>query len=141
MVKAYFRVTFETVTAESAEQGDFEDSGFAAPHGWKFPVSDPGPHEMTLREAIDTAGGPFDNSGRYWSTVDAQQDYSSGESTFYNIHPPSHITPASYKRVSRLLGTARKPMSAAQRAAVSKRMKAAWRRRKAAAGDSKRGAK
>jgi hypothetical protein len=40
------------------------------------------------------------------------------------------------------LGTARKPMSAAQRAAVSKRMKAAWRRRKAAkAGDSKGRAK
>lgn len=59
------------------------ERGFAHYGGWKFPADDPGPHEMTLREAIDIAGGPFENSGRWWSTIDASQNYRTGEDTYF----------------------------------------------------------
>ena len=104
---AYFRVTYDVVTPESAENGDYADSGFAAPGGWKFAADDPGPHEMTLREALDTCGmhggGGFEDSGRWFSTVDPDVNYSTGEDTRYSIHPPRNITPASYARLRRYL--------------------------------------
>ena len=101
---ARFRVTYQTVTEESAEHGDYAESGFAHPRGWRFPVSDPGPHEITLREAVQIAGGPFEDCGRWFSTVDADTNYRTGEDTYYSIHPPEAITPASYARLRRILG-------------------------------------
>jgi hypothetical protein len=103
MTTARFRVTYDITTPESAEQGDYAESGFAHPGGWKYPATDPGPHEMTLREAIRTAGGGFEDCGRWWSTTDPSQNYRTGEDTYYSIHPPRDITPASYRRITRLL--------------------------------------
>jgi hypothetical protein len=108
---AFFRVTYDVVSPESAEHGDTCDNGFAAPGGWKFPVDDPGPHEMTLREAIETCGfyprakgiSGFENCGRWFSTIDPDQNYQTGEDTRYAIHPPRNITASSYKRLSRYL--------------------------------------
>ena len=34
------QMTFETVTPESAEHGDFADHGFAEPGGWKYSIAD-----------------------------------------------------------------------------------------------------
>ncbi len=34
------QVTFETITPESAEDGDFADHGFAQPGGWKHSIAD-----------------------------------------------------------------------------------------------------
>jgi hypothetical protein len=106
-----FRVTYDITTPESAEQGDLADSGFAHPGGWKFPADDPGPHEMTLREAIEACGLypsrrgglGFEDCGRWFATVDADQDYRTGEDTRYAIHPPRTITRASYRRLRRYL--------------------------------------
>jgi len=103
MARNYFRVTFETISPASAEHGEPECSGFAAPRGWKFPADDPGPHEMTLREARDIASGSLEDSGRWFTTVDADQDFATGEDTYYSIHPPRNITRASYARVARAL--------------------------------------
>jgi hypothetical protein len=102
-----FRVTFDVATPESAEHGDVADSGFAHPGGWKYPVDDPGPHEMTLREAINACGfcggGGFEDSGSWFTTADPDVDYRTGEDTSYSIHPPRAITPSSYARIRRLL--------------------------------------
>jgi hypothetical protein len=113
MTTARFRVTYDVVSPESAEQGDTCDSGFAHPRGWKFPANDPGPHEMTLREAIEVCGfypraraagmGGFEDSGSWFSTIDPDQNYQTGEDTRYSIHPPKNITAASYRRLARYL--------------------------------------
>ena len=92
-----FRVTYDIRTRESADQGDYAESGFAAPGGWTFPADDPGPHEMTLREAINIAGTGLEDCGRWFSSVDW------GNETLYSIHPPRTITRASYRRLARLL--------------------------------------
>lgn len=103
MATERFCVTYDVITPESAEDGDSADRGFASPGGWR--------HDdralMTLREALSVAGGPFEDSGSWWSTIDADTDYRTGEDTFYAIHPPQNVTRASYARVSRLLGARR----------------------------------
>jgi hypothetical protein len=98
-----FRVTYDITTEESAEQGDYAESGFAAPGGWTFPADDPGPHEMTLRDAISIAGTGLEDCGRWFSSSDAHTDYRTGEETRYSVHPPRNITRASYRRLARLL--------------------------------------
>ena len=101
---ARFRVTYEIVTPESAEHGEAESMGFCAPGGWHFPASDPGPHDMTLREALGLCR-PSEDSGRWWNEeAPGRTDWRTGAEEFRSIHPPRNITPASYARVSRLLG-------------------------------------
>lgn len=104
-----FRVTYDTVSPESAEHGDIAASGYASPGGWKHddPVS------LTLRDAIGVCGfypnarsagsGGFENSGSWWTTIDPDQDYRTGEETRYSIHPPENITASSYGRITRYL--------------------------------------
>lgn len=98
-----FRVTYETITEESAADGESADNGWCAPGGWRFPVDDPGPHEMSLREAIDMVSC-VEDSGRWFSEVDGSINYRTGETEFKSLHPPSNITGSSYRRVARLLG-------------------------------------
>jgi hypothetical protein len=111
MARERFRVTYDTVTPESAEQGDYADSSFAHPGGWKFDATDPGPHDLTLREALRACGfygkparGAFEDGGRGFYAADSETNYRTGEDTRYAIHPPDTITPASYARVARVLG-------------------------------------
>jgi hypothetical protein len=100
-----FRVTFETLSPGEFAEDEFDSvTGFAGTHGWKFEVTDPGPHEMTLREARDIASGCLEDSGRWFTTIDTEDDYRSGERTIYSIHPPENITRASYRRLARVLG-------------------------------------
>jgi hypothetical protein len=91
-------MTYDTVTPESAEEGDFADHGFAAPGGWEFSIADeafearcerdgrekaladmtPAPEEFdSIEEAIDFLKdyGPFEascyptcNNGHCWVT-------------------------------------------------------------------------
>lgn len=101
MIRARFRVTFETITPESVENGDTADSGFIYEDG------------TNLREAIRACGfypharvpghGLFEDSGSWFSTIDADQNYRTGEETRYAIHPPRGITRASYGRLRRYL--------------------------------------
>lgn len=96
---AMFRVTYEIVTPESAENGDYEEAGYIAPGEWR----DDEPFNMTLREAMRLAS-PHEDCGRWWSESESWQDYQTGAIEGRSIHPPRNITPASYARVSRLLG-------------------------------------
>jgi len=101
-----FRVTYEIVTYESAEHGDAESRGFIEPGGWRTPVDEAIAGTelfgMSLREAMRLAY-PIEDSGHWW-TGEAEQDYRTGAYETRSIHPPEGITPASYARVTRLLG-------------------------------------
>jgi hypothetical protein len=104
----HFFVTYDIVTPESAEQGDAAESGFASPGGWHH---DDRPEPVTLKEALRIVGyggrpacGAFDDGGWGFYATDRDQDYRTGEETSYAIHPAITITPASYRRVRRLLG-------------------------------------
>jgi len=104
-----FRVTYQVVTEESAQDGNFAEHGYALPGGYKFSIKDvsarPNPisdYEMSLREAIGISVFPED-SGNWFSSVDGEMDYRTGDVTTYALHPPRNITKASYARLKRLL--------------------------------------
>ena len=99
-----FNITYETVTPESAEDGEAAESGFLV-------------EDVTFREAMDElrwyrggyveadsyAGGRPHNP-RWFTFVGADENYSTGAVTSYSLHLPDHITPASRMRIARLLG-------------------------------------
>ncbi len=95
-----FHVTYDVVTEESAEQGDYAESGFYSRGGWKHDD----PSEWTLREVVSEFGrNSLENNGSWFSTVDSDTDYRTGEDTSYSVHPPRTITAASYQRLIRIL--------------------------------------
>lgn len=96
-----WRVTYDRVTPESAEHGDTAENGWAHYGGWRFPVEDPGPHEMTLREALKFVY-PSEDCGN-WFASQPEPDYRGGFDETLYLHPPRNITAASYARVKRLL--------------------------------------
>lgn len=103
-----FRVTYEIVTPESAENGDAEEHGFVMPGNWrddmKTAMKQPrDAYNITLREAMRLAS-PHEDCGRWWAESYAEPDYRTGAVETRAIHPPANITESSYKRVSRLLG-------------------------------------
>jgi hypothetical protein len=95
-----FHVTYNVVTEESVEQGDYAESGFYSRGGWKHDD----PSEWTLRDVVSQFGrNSLENNGSWFSTVDSDTDYRTGEDTSYGVHPPRTITPASYRRLIRIL--------------------------------------
>jgi hypothetical protein len=114
MITACF--TYQKVTPESAENGDVSEHGFYQPGGWFYPLTDsghklnkqdyqtvlmtPGELKDLLREA--ERHGIFEDSGRWFSSVDPQQDFRTGEETYFSLHFDG-ITQSTYKRISRVL--------------------------------------
>jgi hypothetical protein len=102
-----FTVTYGTVTPESAEHGDYAETGFILSGGWKEPLdrtkTAPEDCAMTLREALDLAS-PQEDCGRWWQDNEGREDYLTGAVEYRSIHPPKNITPLSYARISRILG-------------------------------------
>lgn len=104
---ARFHATYAVITEESADQGDYASSGFCSPGGWRHEDAAP----LSLREAIEACGqswsrrygAGFEDVGRWFATADTDEDYRTGESTSYAIHPPATITASSYARLRRLL--------------------------------------
>lgn len=95
-----FRVTYDVVTPESAEQGDTADSGYYSRGGWKHDD----PSDWTLHEVVSQFGrNSLEDSGSWFSTTDADVDYRTGEDTSYSVHPPRSITASSYARLRRVL--------------------------------------
>lgn len=76
--------TYQVISPESAEIGDFEDQGF-----------DYQDQEMTLREVLSeverggftewSSSGGFHN-GIWLSTIDPDRDMQSGNETYYSLH-------------------------------------------------------
>lgn len=105
---AMFRVTYDIVTPESAENGDTEENGFVLPGDWRDSIevamNQPrDAYNVTLREAMRLAS-PQEDCGMWWAECDGREDYQTGAIETRSIHPPHNITPSSYRRVSRLLG-------------------------------------
>ena len=112
-----FRVTYETVTAESAECGDY------AEHGWLSwtgcPCDDYIHSDWDLRDLLDRLAGCYaEGDGAAvpsWLTLDPQSDFwlspfwrdLAGEDALgvtAAVHRPDWITDSSWIRVCRLLG-------------------------------------
>ena len=105
---AMFRVTYEIVTPESAENGDVESHGFVLPGNGRDDIETAmtqprDAYNITLREAMGLAS-PNEDSGNWWTEHEHDTDYRTGAVENRSIHPPRNITPASYRRVSRILG-------------------------------------
>ena len=95
-----FNVTYEIVTPESAEHGDFEDAGFVS-------------QGVSLRNAIQDLGCPADGIeascypviGSGWITAyKVEEDYATGEEESRSLHFPRNLTTSSAMRIMRLLG-------------------------------------
>jgi hypothetical protein len=112
-----FRVTYETVTAESAEQGDYAESGWLDWLG--SPVDNYTDSVWDLRDLMDRLAGHYakGDGGTVpsWITLDPESDFwlssfwrnIAGEdalSVTASVHRPDWITDASWLRVCRLLG-------------------------------------
>lgn len=96
-----FAVTYEIVTPESAENGDYAETGFEMESG-------------SLRDAWQIVrwgceGGVEANewpviSPRWVSYYGAEHDLRTGAVKSFSVHFPDNITPSSARRVARLLG-------------------------------------
>jgi hypothetical protein len=102
------RFTYEIVTPESAEFGDFAEGGFIDGGGWRYPVPGAGDDYdewyTDIREVISEAqylGINYDNGG-WFESVDPEVDYATGEYTTYALHVED-VTPETYNRISRLI--------------------------------------
>lgn len=96
-----FSVTYEIITHESAEEGDAQERGFVI-------------ENVSLREALGHVQGvmtasmhPFDASyAHVWfSTVDPDIDYRTGEYEYRSLHLPVNLTPSTRQRIARLIGS------------------------------------
>lgn len=85
--------TYNIITPESVENGDFAESGFEYKN-----------LEMDLRSLIDEIkdGGFTENAGRWLSTPDPERDFQTGEEIYYNLH--IETTPKNYDRICKLAG-------------------------------------
>jgi hypothetical protein len=102
-----FHVTYEIVSHASAEHGDVEERGYAMPHGWKFELDTMSDEDIkTCALDLRSAAGMVNyvqDCGRWFAEIDGDEDYKTGDVTFYSLHPPENITAASYRRLSKLL--------------------------------------
>ena len=112
-----FRVTYETVTAESAECGDYAEHGWLSWNG--CPCDDYIHSDWDLRDLLDRLAGCYaEGDGAAvpsWLTLDPQSDFwlspfwrdLAGEDALgvtAAVHRPDWITDSSWIRVCRLLG-------------------------------------
>ncbi len=103
-----FRVTYDIVTPESAENGEAAEGGFVTPGNWHAPIEEAlttpdSDLEMDLREALRLVSPSYD-SGRWFDEPEHNTDYRTGAVESRALHPPKNITPASYRRLARYLG-------------------------------------
>lgn len=110
-----FRVTFDTVTPESAEYGDSESRGFVLSGGGLEPIDELDSAairaldvNMTLSEALRLMGGVTSQGTNTWYEAgEGRVDYRTGACTTYALHGPRKMTAASIGRVERALKAAR----------------------------------
>lgn len=108
MSKARFSVTFEIVTQESSEAGEAAETGF---------ITDSGPEP--LRDALSAVtrtrtnevegitGIECDSSpcvAPRWVTVSNGMEFRTGAYESRSLHIPEGVTPASARRIARLVG-------------------------------------
>lgn len=95
-------VSYTTVTEESAELGDYEDTGFEA-------------RDVSLREALDLFGSRASEANEWpitgdvrWFEGDYEQQWNDEHDCYEDkqltLHIPPQITPSSRLRLARYLG-------------------------------------
>lgn len=111
---ALFHVTYDITTHESAEQGDYAESGFVTANSehvdmtglWGRAAGEvKAVCGMTLCEACRLIGC-LDSycGGPSFYEADGNTDYRTGDNERRALHCPDNITPSSLQRVARLLG-------------------------------------
>lgn len=100
--------TYEVITPESAECGDFAEAGFIMPSGnWRIPADlytrqqwRVGDLSWFIRSA-QQFGCTYWN-GSWFESVDPDENYATGEDTFYAMHIKG-CTPATLDRIIKYL--------------------------------------
>jgi hypothetical protein len=101
-----FSITYEIVTPESAEHGDAEERGFHL-EGLSFGEVMAEIRSLGLRGAYceaDSCPVTIDCPPRWFTYAEGIENYETGARTYYAVHLPRHVTPASRMRIARLLG-------------------------------------
>lgn len=108
-MRKFFRVTYDIVTPESAENGEADRGGYVTPGNWHFEVwpedtvEKTEDIELTLKEALSlVSAGCMEDSGSWFTEVDSDQDYKTGEYETRSLHVPDNITQSSYDRIKRI---------------------------------------
>lgn len=114
-MRARFTVTYNTMTPESAERGDYAESGFVFPDGdrieceaaqtelgadWRAHWPPPWVH-MTLAQAVAVVGLCEDNGDSFYE-CDESPNYATGASETRAVHIQGKVTPASNARLRRI---------------------------------------
>ena len=104
MLNHSFSVSFDIVTAESAENGDTAESGYILE---SCPLAD----AVTAVKATDsttidgyTVHANESNGRVQWVVVHNGMDWMTGEYESRYLHIPATVTAASSRRIARLLG-------------------------------------
>lgn len=100
--KRFVMFTYEITTPESAEEGDFAETGIWYPGGWRFKADDPSPMEdlavavsgadeaAGLIEhhlgAIEPSNYPHFHPGTWYTESDSDIDYRTGEEMRKSAH-------------------------------------------------------
>ena len=115
--QGHFRVTYSSITEESAQCGDIADHGYLDWRG--YPVDDYADSQWDLRDLIDRLSGCYvegdgadvpsfisvDPESDFWLSsfwTDIAGDDAIGVTAY--VHRPSWITDSSWVRVARVLG-------------------------------------
>lgn len=105
-------VTYETVTPESAERGDYDDCGFLDYSGLRHSVRGlwgeaagklKAECAMPLRVALYHVY-PQHAEGGTFREIDGRTDYRTGEVETRALHASYSVTPASLARLARVMG-------------------------------------
>ena len=109
-----FRVTWETVTDESAEHGDAESRGFLDAFGDRIPVEGE-PGTFRLRDALAMVDSALPNTAEVAAIVPDQspgaprsiswhcgRDWRSGKFETVTLHIPETVSRASRERIRNL---------------------------------------
>jgi hypothetical protein len=108
-------LTYQTVTPESAAQGDFDDQGWVVPGLGEFSCDDVLEEikaddsdyvvARTVAELVSVAesfGCLFWPDAEWAYSIDPVTDYATGEEKTYSLHVED-VTPPTYRRIVRLL--------------------------------------
>jgi hypothetical protein len=75
-------MTFETVTPESAEDGDVADHGFAEPGGWEYSIYDDAFHARVDKDGLDVALKEMTPEPLEFEDVEEAVDFLKGYGSF-----------------------------------------------------------
>lgn len=107
-MRPQFHITYETVTPESAEQGDAAERGYVHPNGGRDTlerVENVEDYAFRLSQCQSRFNsGHFEDCGHWLTATWSDTDFRTGAETRYSLHPPHNITPSSYRRLARALG-------------------------------------